>query len=734
MKSPVYFDYNATTPIDPEVATAMRPFLESFFGNPSSHHYYGVEARKQIELARQQVAELIGCQADEIIFTSGGTESNNLAIRGLAYARRSRGNHLITSSIEHPAVLQVFQQLTSEGFDLSLLPVDEYGRVSPDDLKRTIRSTTILISVMHANNETGTIQPISELAMIARSYGAAFHTDAAQTAGKIRINVNDMGIDLLSLAGHKFYAPKGVGALFIKRGVGLRKLMEGANHEHDIRPGTENILEIAGIGKASEIALRDFDKNYVRILNLRRILETNLLDKFPDSRINGHSELRLPNTLNISFKGINSQTLLNELVGVAASAGAACHSGTDFHSTVLEAMNIPSEYISGAIRFSIGKFTSEEEIELAINEINNVINRLQGSNQESEQLIDSNEIRLTSFTHGLGCACKLQPKELEEVLKKLPVNQHVNLLVGTDTSDDCAVYRINDEVALVQTLDFFTPIVDNPRQFGAIAAANSLSDIYAMGAVPAFALNIVGFPVKRLPISVLQEILAGAQEVAEEAGIIVAGGHSIEDIEPKFGWAVSGFVHPKRIWRNSTAKVGHSLVLTKAIGTGVLSTSLKRNFLDDSYRKLLYDNMRMLNKGASELAAKFEISACTDVTGFGLLGHLIEMTKGSGVSAQIFSVNIPILPGVVSSAMAGMVPGGSTANREFVASHVNWANEIPDYLKDILCDAQTSGGLLIAIPQEASDDFITKLQQCAYSEATVIGNIIEGQEGKIFVF
>ena len=260
---PIYLDYNATTPIDREVAEAMKPFLDELFGNPSSSHEFGVRTRKAVETARKQVAGLIGCSPQEIIFTSGGTESNNFAIKGVALANRHKGNHIITTSIEHPAVIEVCKYLASNGFRITYLPVDEFGWVDPDNVKKAITSETILITVMHANNEVGTIQPIEEIGEIARMQQVIFHTDAAQSVGKINVDVNRMKVDLLSIAGHKLYAPKGIGALYIRKGVKLEKLIHGADHEMNQRAGTENILEISGLGKACEIAKRDLEKNSI---------------------------------------------------------------------------------------------------------------------------------------------------------------------------------------------------------------------------------------------------------------------------------------------------------------------------------------------------------------------------------------------------------------------------------------------------------------------------------------
>ncbi|MGC9344178.1 MAG: selenide, water dikinase SelD, partial [Bacteroidales bacterium] len=562
----IYLDYNATTPIDNEVADFMIPFLKGKFGNPSSNHSFGAEAKRAIQDARQHVANLINCRASEIIFTSGGTESNNMALRGIAHAYRTKGNHIITSSIEHPAILEVCKKLEKERFQVSYLPVGSDGKVKLDDLKKEITSSTILVSIMHANNETGIIQPIKEISAITREYGIIFHCDAAQSAGKIETDVKDMGVDLLSLAAHKFYGPKGIGALFIKEGIKLEKLMYGANHERNLRPGTENLLEIAGMGKAAEIALRDFKKNLTNMKSTRDYLYDLLSNSIEDAFWNGTPESTIPNTLSISIDGLDSSTLISELPEIAISAGAACHADDVTLSYVLQAMKIPDTRALGTLRISTGKNTSRNEIEEAAKHLSEKINLLTGKN-ESPFVNSELEVKLTRYTHGLGCACKISPRILEEVLKNFDQPDDRNILVGMETSDDASVYSIDEKTAIVQTVDFFTPVVDDPFEFGAITVANALSDIYAMGGKPLFGLNIVAFPPHRLPLSVLENILKGANIAAKEAGIYIIGGHTIEDNEPKYGLVVTGLINPTKILRNSTAKPGDSIILTKKIGT-----------------------------------------------------------------------------------------------------------------------------------------------------------------------
>ena len=366
---PIYLDYNATTPIASEVAEAMLPFLYDLFGNPSSTHPYGLAAKEAVENARQQVCHLLNCRTNELIFTSGGTESNNHAIRGVASALRTKGNHIITSTIEHPAVAEVCRWLAGQGFEITFLPVDTFGMVHPVILKDAIRPETILVSIMHANNEVGTIQPISELAKITHQHGAIFHTDAAQSVGKVPVDVKSLGVDLLSVAGHKLYAPKGIGALYIRDKVELPNLLLGAGHEKGRRPGTENVLEIVGLGKACEIAARDLDEIGKHFTRVRDQLHQGILTELGNEnvRLNGHPEKRLLNTLSLSFRSVAANTLLAEISQrVAASAGSACHADQVTISAVLEAMKVPLEWAMGTVRFSVGRGTTPEDIQHAI--------------------------------------------------------------------------------------------------------------------------------------------------------------------------------------------------------------------------------------------------------------------------------------------------------------------------------------------------------------------------------
>jgi cysteine desulfurase len=372
VSTPIYLDFNASTPIAREVAAAIRPLLESHYGNPSSTHWAGPPAHAALAAARGQVAALLGCTPEEIVFTSGGSEANNLAIKGAFFAARGGANHIITTRVEHPATLQPCRFLERFGAEVTYLGVDGTGRVDADDVRRAITPRTVLVSIMHANNEVGTIQPIEEIARIARERDVLVHTDAAQTVGKIPTRADDLGVDLLSVVGHKFYGPKGVGALYVRRGVVLEPLIHGAQHERGRRAGTESVLLATGLGAACALAMSDDHSQRAR--KLRDRLWTKLRDAFGDAVVlNGHPSLRLPTTLNVSFVGRIGADILARLDGVAASTGAACHSGSVELSPVLAAMGVPLEVGMGAIRFSVGRGTTEAEIDDVVERLRNVL-------------------------------------------------------------------------------------------------------------------------------------------------------------------------------------------------------------------------------------------------------------------------------------------------------------------------------------------------------------------------
>ena len=368
----IYLDFNASTPIAPEVAETMRPFLSKHFGNPSSRHWAGEPAREAVENARRQVTALLRCDPSEIVFTSGGSESNNHAVKGVFFALREKGNHIITTQIEHPAVLNPCRFLEKLGGRITYIGVDRFGRVDPKEIEKEITSRTILISVMHANNEVGTIQPIKEISLVAKEHGILFHTDAAQSVGKIETKVDDLGVDLLSIAGHKVYAPKGVGALYIRGGTPVEPLIHGADHESGRRAGTENVVLVVGLGKACDIAEKHLDDDKIRDFRDRfwKLLEENFRSGVI---LNGHFAHRLPNTLNVSFIGKSGGEILSQLGGVAASTGAACHSGSVELSPVLKAMGISPEVGMGAIRFSLGRTTTIQELERVVELLKNAV-------------------------------------------------------------------------------------------------------------------------------------------------------------------------------------------------------------------------------------------------------------------------------------------------------------------------------------------------------------------------
>ncbi len=378
MEKPIYLDYNATTPTDPEVAAEMLPYLQTHFGNPSSSYSIGRSNKEAIEKAREQVANLINAKPEEIFFTSCATESNNLAIRGIAMANQQKGKHIITSSIEHPAVTEVCKYLVSQGFEITYLPVEKSGTVNPKDVENAIRKDTVLITIMHANNEVGTIQPIQEIGEIAQQNKIVFHTDASQSVGKIEADVNKLGVDLLTIAGHKLYAPKGIGALYIRKGTQIENLMHGAGQEKGIRPGTENIIHSVGLGKACEIAARDFKKNQLKMQASRDTLLDGLISQLGNKvHVNVNLENCLPNTLSVAFENISAHALASFIGNdVLISTGSACHSGETTISSVLQAMNLDFRTAAATVRISTGKKTTEAEIDFAIEVIINAVKKL----------------------------------------------------------------------------------------------------------------------------------------------------------------------------------------------------------------------------------------------------------------------------------------------------------------------------------------------------------------------
>ena len=374
----IYMDNAATTRVKPEVLEAMLPFYGEVFGNPSTIYYYGREAHRALDHARQQVATAIGADKDEIYFTSCGTESDNWAIKGAAFAHQKKGNHIITSVIEHHAVLHTCGWLEKHGFEVTYLPVDEYGRVNPADVEKAITDRTILITIMFANNEIGTIQPIAEIAKIAKAHNILFHTDAVQAVGAVPVNVHELGVDMLSLSGHKFYAPKGVGALYIRRGVRIDTHQHGGAQERGKRGGTENMAQIVGLGKAIELATADVEGHAKKLAHMRDRLIDGILAEISEVRLNGHRTERLPNNVNVSIRYIEGEALLLrlDLAGIAASSGSACTSGSLDPSHVLLAIGLPHEIAHGSLRLSLGDFNTEHDVDVVLEKLPQIVSTL----------------------------------------------------------------------------------------------------------------------------------------------------------------------------------------------------------------------------------------------------------------------------------------------------------------------------------------------------------------------
>ena len=377
MNNIIYMDNHATTPIAPEVLAAMMPYLTTNFGNASSTHLFGVTAKDAVEKARHQVAELLGCSGEEIVFTSGATESDNLALRGIAYACQEKGNHIITSTAEHHAILDTCHALAAAGFETTYLPVDKYGRVSPDDVEAAITPRTILMSFMYANNEVGTINPIADIAAVATKHGVPFHSDAVQGIGQLPSDMEGLGVDLASLTAHKIYGPKGIGALYIRRETARpHSLFHGGGQEEGVRPGTLNVAGIVGLGAACELAKSYIETGKSCVATLRDALHQRLNERLEDIHLNGHPEQRLPGNLNLCFAGVQSHALLMGLKRVAVSTGSACDSESVKASHVLVAMGVPNTLALTAIRFGLGRYNTAEEIEVVADEVVTVVNRL----------------------------------------------------------------------------------------------------------------------------------------------------------------------------------------------------------------------------------------------------------------------------------------------------------------------------------------------------------------------
>ena len=375
----VYLDHNASTPVHPEVVAEMLPYFGETYGNPSSVHAFGRAAREGLDLARERVARFLAVRPDEVVFTSGGTESDNVGVKGLAWAR-GRG-HIITSRIEHHAVLRTCEALETQGFTVTYLPVDGDGRVDPDDVRRAIRSDTVAITIMHANSEVGTIQPVAAIGAIAREHGVTLHVDAVQTFGKIDLDVAAWGIDLLSFSGHKIYGPKGVAGLYVRKGVKMVAVQHGGEHERRRRAGTENVPGIVGLGKAVEVRARDMAEEARRVAALRDRLWDGIRTRVPEVRLNGHPTERLPGTANISYRHVESESIVLglDLKGIAVSAGSACTAGSVEPSYVLVAMGVPLDWAMGAVRSSLGRSTTADDVDYVVESVEPIVRKLRGA-------------------------------------------------------------------------------------------------------------------------------------------------------------------------------------------------------------------------------------------------------------------------------------------------------------------------------------------------------------------
>ena len=736
----IYLDYNATTYIHEKVAKEMQPYLSTYFGNPSSSHIFGIKTKTAVQKSREQIAHMVGCSSSELIFTSGGSESNNYSIKGVVYhhihTHPKDPFEIMTSQIEHPSVLEVFKYIEDVYGSLvkvTYLPVNEEGIVDIEEFKQKMSPKCILISVMHANNETGSVQPIKEISTYAKSINpnVIIHSDASQSVGKIKVDVNELGVDLLTICSHKFYGPKGIGTLFIRQGTEnqMEKIIHGANHEHNLRAGTENVLEIVGIGEAAELVSKELDERMIHFKKTRNIIYKILKENTPNLILHGPSidideditkqnEKRLSNTLYVSFPNLEANLILDLLSNkIACSAGAACHSDEVKMSYVLTAMNVAPSVAMGTLRISTGIMLTEKQAEEAANYIAKTVNDLYKSKEDTkeENHIQDYQCRLTKNTHGMGCGCKISPKVLNKLLSSLPKMKSLsnpNIIVSNDTNDDACVYKLpntKDKQNLISTLDFLTPICDSPYDYGAIACANAISDIYAMGGEPINALTIVAFPIQRLSIDILKQILIGAADKADEAGVPILGGHSIEDNEPKFGLSVNGLCDPDFVWKNATIETDDVIVITKSIGVGTIMTGVKRDFVNEKNDKCVKDaieSMKSLNKYHAEALRELEkkngkiVNACTDITGFGLIGHLLECLGNSGLSIEVDYSKVNFIERAKEMIDMNIVPGGAENNFNFSKEKCEYDSKLSMSEKLLINDPQTSGGLLFFINKE----------------------------------
>ena len=600
-------------------------------------------------------------------------------------------------------------------------------------MAKATANETALVTIIHAQNEIGTLQPVAEIVRQVQSVGALIHTDAAQSIGKVVVDVNKLGVDLLSIAGHKLYAPKGTGALYVRRGVKLPPLLVGASQERGLRPGTENVAYIVALGEACRLASMTLEKASQQMAFAANHFFRTLQQNIPEIALVGHPTERLPNTLNVLFPGVRSSTsgILSrcfrfERVRLPCRQRRA--------SAILLALGIPREKALGTVRLSLGRSTTIEDVSTAAARLVGTWHSLQRSApvRVLERRIDERHAanRLSHLSHGGGCGCKLAPSVLQQLLSNHPTaTPYKQLLVGLETGDDAAVWQLDNGTCIIATTDFFMPMVDDPYDFGRIAASNAISDVYAMGGSPIMALAILGMPVDKIPPEMVRRILEGGASVCSAAGIPVAGGHSIDSPEPIYGLAVIGISSKANIRRNSDAKAGDRLILTKALGVGVYSAAFKKNALSRAAYDEFIASTTLLNRVGTRLGEDPDVHAMTDVTGFGLLGHALEIARGSNMTVRIDPSRLPYLKDAATLAQNGFVTGASGRNWKSYDTSVTLPAGTPDWQRQLFCDPQTSGGLLVSCAPAHADELLKTIVAAGYPDAKNIGYVTDGKPG-----
>ena len=599
-------------------------------------------------------------------------------------------------------------------------------------MAKATANDTALVTIIHAQNEIGTLQPVAEIVRQVQSVGALIHTDAAQSIGKVVVDVNKLGVDLLSIAGHKLYAPKGTGALYVRRGVKLPPLLVGASQERGLRPGTENVAYIVALGEACRLASMTLEKASQQMAFAANHFFRTLQQNIPEIALVGHPTERLPNTLNVLFPGVRSSTsgILSrcfrfERVGLPCRQRRA--------SAILLALGIPREKALGTMRLSLGRSTTIEDVSTAAARLYWALPATVGTRagpRKGESMNVMQQIRLSHLSHGGGCGCKLAPSVLQQLLSNHPTaTPYKQLLVGLETGDDAAVWQLDNGTCIIATTDFFMPMVDDPYDFGRIAASNAISDVYAMGGSPIMALAILGMPVDKIPPEMVRRILEGGASVCSAAGIPVAGGHSIDSPEPIYGLAVIGISSKANIRRNSDAKAGDRLILTKALGVGVYSAAFKKNALSRAAYDEFIASTTLLNRVGTRLGEDPDVHAMTDVTGFGLLGHALEIARGSNMTVRIDPSRLPYLKDAATLAQNGFVTGASGRNWKSYDTSVTLPAGTPDWQRQLFCDPQTSGGLLVSCAPAHADELLKTIVAAGYPDAKNIGYVTDGKPG-----